>query len=142
MTAGHPARADDSGIAVDALNGAPGIYSARYAGADASDEQNLRKLLADTEHVPDDARTCRFICCAVYLRHQYDPLPIIRTCTWEGQLLRSPRGENGFGYDPIFYVPDHHCSSAELPGEVKNQISHRAQAIAALSQDLHALFGS
>ncbi len=126
---GLPAIADDSGIEVDALDGAPGIYSARYAGAGASDRDNLEKLLADLEGVPDERRTARFQCLMVYMRHGLDPTPLICQGTWEGRILTAPRGAGGFGYDPVFYVPTHECSSAELPPEVKNRLSHRGQAL-------------
>jgi XTP/dITP diphosphohydrolase len=126
---GLPAIADDSGLEVDYLNGAPGIYSARYAGKGASDERNLKKLLDDLEGVPEAERSARFQCLMVYLRHEFDPTPIICQGTWEGRLLFEPRGKNGFGYDPIFFVPTHDCSSAELPPEVKNKLSHRGQAL-------------
>jgi len=129
---GLPAIADDSGIEVDYLSGAPGIYSARYAGKNASDEQNLRKLLDDLVGIPEAERTARFQCLMVYLRHEFDPTPIICQGTWEGRILLEPRGANGFGYDPIFFVPTHNCSSAELPPEVKNKLSHRGQALRAL----------
>jgi len=129
---GLPAIADDSGIEVDYLNGAPGIYSARYAGRGASDEQNLRKLLDDLVGVPEAERTARFQCLMVYLRHEFDPTPVICQGTWEGRILLEPRGANGFGYDPIFFVPTHNCSSAELPPEVKNKLSHRGQSLRAL----------
>ena len=129
---GLPAIADDSGIEVDYLNGAPGIYSARYAGKGASDEQNLRKLLDDLVGVPEAERTARFQCLMVYLRHEFDPTPVICQGTWEGRILLEPRGANGFGYDPVFFVPTHNCSSAELPPEVKNKLSHRGQALRAL----------
>ena len=124
--------ADDSGIEVDALHGAPGIYSARYAGKGAGDKANLTKLLEDIKNVPDEKRTARFQCVLVYLRHEHDPTPIICQGTWEGRILLEPRGANGFGYDPIFFVPTHNCSSAELPPEVKNKLSHRGQALRAL----------
>ena len=126
---GLPVIADDSGIEVDYLNGAPGIYSARYAGKNASDEQNLRKLLDDLVGIPEAERTARFQCLMVYLRHEFDPTPVICQGTWEGRILFEPRGSNGFGYDPIFFVPTHNCSSAELPPEVKNKLSHRGQAL-------------
>ncbi|MEK9133904.1 MAG: RdgB/HAM1 family non-canonical purine NTP pyrophosphatase [Pseudomonadota bacterium] len=129
---GLPAIADDSGIEVDYLNGAPGIYSARYAGKNASDEQNLRRLLDDLVGIPEAERTARFQCLMVYLRHEFDPTPIICQGTWEGRILLEPRGANGFGYDPIFFVPTHNCSSAELPPEVKNKLSHRGQALRTL----------
>jgi XTP/dITP diphosphohydrolase len=126
---GLPAIADDSGIEVDALNGAPGIYSARYAGAGASDRANLEKLLADLAGVAEERRTARFQCLMVCLRHAHDPTPLICQGTWEGRILFAPRGDNGFGYDPVFHVPTHDCSSAELPPEVKNALSHRGQAL-------------
>jgi XTP/dITP diphosphohydrolase len=135
---GLPAIADDSGIEVDALNGAPGIYSARYAGPGASDQANLEKLLDALQDVPEARRSARFQCLMVYLRHAEDPTPIICQGTWEGSILTEPRGENGFGYDPVFYVPTHGCSSAELAADVKNSLSHRGQAlrllVAALQQ--------
>ena len=138
--AGLPAIADDSGIEVDALHGAPGIRSARFAGPGASDQANLDKLLADLEEVPEAQRGARFQCLVVYLEHAEDPTPIICQGTWEGRITREPRGENGFGYDPVFFVPDHGCTSAELPPESKNAISHRGQAlrklVAALKADL------
>jgi len=127
--AGLPAIADDSGIEVDALQGAPGIYSARYAGTGANDLENLEKLLADLRQVPEEQRSARFQCLMVYLRHAEDPTPIICQGTWEGRILFEPRGKNGFGYDPVFYVPTHDCSSAELAPEVKNALSHRGQAL-------------
>jgi XTP/dITP diphosphohydrolase len=126
---GLPAIADDSGIEVDALNGAPGIYSARYAGTGAGDRANLEKLLAELAGVPEEKRTARFQCLMVYLRHAHDPVPLICQGTWEGRILLAPRGDNGFGYDPVFYVPTHDCSSAELPPEIKNTLSHRGQAL-------------
>jgi XTP/dITP diphosphohydrolase len=133
---GLPAIADDSGIEVDALNGAPGIYSARFAGIGASDQENLQKLLEMVKDVPDESRSARFQCLMVYMRHSEDPTPIICQGTWEGCLLHQPQGENGFGYDPIFFVPTHGCSSAELPPEVKNSISHRGQALQKILQAL------
>ncbi|MCI0505592.1 MAG: XTP/dITP diphosphatase [Gammaproteobacteria bacterium] len=130
--AGHsglPALADDSGIEVDALNGEPGIYSARYAGKGASDRDNLEKLLEALKDVPDEQRTARFQCVMVYMAHAKDPTPLICQGAWEGRILHEPRGESGFGYDPVFYVPTHHCSAAELKPHVKNQLSHRGQAL-------------
>ena len=133
---GLPAIADDSGIEVDALNGAPGIYSARFAGPDANDEANLQRLLERLADVPEAKRTARFQCLMVYMRHAEDPTPLICQGTWEGRILFEPRGINGFGYDPVFYVPSHDCSSAELPPEVKNSLSHRGQALQKLLQEL------
>ncbi len=126
---GLPAIADDSGLEVDALNGAPGIYSARYAGPGASDADNLQKLLIDLEAVPQARRTARFQCLMVFMRHAQDPTPLICQGTWEGRITLEPRGTSGFGYDPVFFVPSHQCTSAELPPEVKNQLSHRGQAL-------------
>jgi len=133
---GLPAIADDSGLEVDALNGAPGIYSARYAGDNASDEENLVKLLHDLQDVPEQARTARFQCLLVFMRHETDPTPLICQGTWEGRILTEPRGDNGFGYDPVFYVPKHDCSSAQLPAETKNSLSHRGQALKKLVSHL------
>lgn len=126
---GLPAIADDSGIEVDALNGAPGIYSARYAGSGASDRNNLQKLLDELKDVPENKRSARFQCLIVYLRHEKDPTPLIYQGTWEGRILPEPRGTSGFGYDPIFFVPEKDCTSAELSPEEKNQLSHRGQAL-------------
>ena len=126
---GLPAIADDSGIEVDALNGAPGIYSARYAGTGASDQDNLQKLLDALRDIPEAERTARFQCLMVYMRHGEDPTPLICQGTWEGRILLEPRGDNGFGYDPVFHVPTHSCSSAELEPDVKNALSHRGQAL-------------
>lgn len=133
---GRAAIADDSGIEVDALDGAPGIYSARYAGPDSSDEANCDKLLAELAKRPDCDRSARFQCVMVYLRHADDPTPLICQGTWEGLILDAPRGENGFGYDPIFGVPTHGLSSAELDPEAKNALSHRGQALRALVANL------
>ena len=133
---GLPAIADDSGLEVDALKGAPGIYSSRYAGADASDGENLEKLLADLGDLPEAQRTARFQCLMVYMSHAEDPTPLICQGSWEGRILFEPRGENGFGYDPVFYVPSHDCSSAQLSKEVKNRLSHRGQALRQLAERL------
>ena len=134
--AGLPAIADDSGIEVDALDGDPGIYSARYAGPGATDKENNAKLLKALKNLPDQQRSARFQCVIVYLHHVHDPMPLICSGTWEGRVLHEPRGTQGFGYDPLFYVPTHRCASAELPAEVKNRISHRAQALDALQRAL------
>ena len=133
---GLPALADDSGLEVDALHGAPGIYSARYAGVGASDAANIEQLLADLTAVPEPERTARFQCVLVYLRHAADPTPLICQGTWEGRILYEPCGTNGFGYDPIFFVPTHGCSAAELDSETKNQLSHRGQALRRLRERL------
>jgi len=126
---GLPAIADDSGIEVDALNGAPGIYSARFAGEGASDQANLEKLLTDLEGIPEAQRSARFQCLMVFMQHASDPTPLICQGTWEGRILPAAQGSNGFGYDPVFYVPTHDCSSAELPADIKNALSHRGQAL-------------
>ncbi len=133
---GLPAIADDSGLEVDALRGAPGIYSARYAGADASDEQNLIKLLNTLKEVPGAERTARFQCLLVYMEHELDPTPVICQGTWEGRIAEAPQGESGFGYDPVFYVPDQDCTAAQLSAEEKNRLSHRGQALQKLLQAL------
>ena len=134
LHSGLPAIADDSGLAVDALNGAPGVLSARYAGVGASDQQNLQKLLDSLEGVPDQQRSARFICVLVFLQQADDPFPLIAQGVWEGRILHDPVGENGFGYDPVFWVPDYQCSSAQLSAAVKNSLSHRGQALKKLTQ--------
>ena len=136
---GMPAIADDSGLAVDALGGAPGVISARYAGPGASDQANLDKLLVEMRAVPDAERSARFICVMVYLRHAFDPTPIIAQGVWEGKILHQPVGNNGFGYDPIFWVEKYQCSSAQLAPELKNALSHRGQALRTLGQQLTGL---
>ncbi len=136
---GLPAIADDSGLEVDALNGAPGIYSARFAGKDASDTDNLQKLLVDLKAVPEEQRTARFQCLMVFMSHENDPTPIICQGTWEGHILSAPQGENGFGYDPVFWVPGEQCASAELAPVVKNRLSHRGQALRRLVGALQLL---
>jgi XTP/dITP diphosphohydrolase len=128
-----PVLADDSGLAVDALSGAPGIFSARYAGVGASDQDNVNKLLVDLEGVSLEERTARFICVMVLIEHANDPVPVIAQGIWEGRILFHPTGSNGFGYDPVFWVPEHDCSSAELPAVVKNSLSHRGQALRQLA---------
>jgi len=133
---GKAAIADDSGIEVDALNGEPGIYSARYAGIDPTDSDlaNNAKLLRELKPIPEQQRTARFQCVIVYMRQSKDPMPLICQGTWEGRILFEESGTNGFGYDPLFYVPTHNCASADLEREVKNQLSHRGQAIRQLLQ--------
>ncbi|MGH8369600.1 MAG: RdgB/HAM1 family non-canonical purine NTP pyrophosphatase [Gammaproteobacteria bacterium] len=136
--AGLPAIADDSGLEVDALDGAPGIYSARFAGADAKDADNTAKLLHDLLNVPTERRSARFRCAMVFMRHASDPAPLICEGVWQGCILTAPRGSNGFGYDPVFLVTGRDCSAAELSPEDKNLLSHRGQAlqklVAALTQ--------
>ena len=132
---GLPALADDSGLAVDALGGAPGIYSARYADGQG-DAANNAKLLEAMKGVPDEQRGARFICALALVRHADDPVPIICEGAWEGRILHAAQGEHGFGYDPLFLVPELGVSSAELPAEQKNQLSHRAWAMAVLRQRL------
>jgi XTP/dITP diphosphohydrolase len=126
---GLPAIADDSGLEVDYLKGAPGIYSARYAGEGGNDPANNQKLLKALDGVDEAERTARFQCVMVYMRHQNDPVPLIAQGSWEGRILTAAQGENGFGYDPIFFVPEEGRSSAELAAEVKNRLSHRGQAL-------------
>lgn len=133
---GLPAMADDAGLEVDALNGAPGIYSARFAGAAKGEAANNAKLLEALQGVPWEARTARFQCVIVFLRHAKDPTPLIAQGTWEGRILEAPRGEHGFGYDPLFWVPTHNCSAAELDTASKNTLSHRAQALRTLLEQL------
>jgi XTP/dITP diphosphohydrolase len=131
---GLPAIADDSGLEVDYLDGAPGIHSARFSGQ--GDAGNNALLLEKLAEVPETQRTARFQCVLVYLRHELDPTPIICQGSWEGRILFEPRGEQGFGYDPLFYVPQYQCSSAELAPQLKNRISHRARASALLLEAL------
>lgn len=133
-----PTIADDSGLVVDALNGAPGVISARYAGVGASDQDNLLKLLRDLEGVPEERRTARFVCVIVFMEHAEDPTPVVAQGFWEGRILEAPCGENGFGYDPVFWVPDYRCSSAQLAPEVKNAISHRGKALRRLTELMQA----
>lgn len=126
---GLPAIADDSGICVDSLQGAPGIYSARFAGINTSDQKNNEKLLQQLQQIPKEKRNASYVCVMVLLRHANDPLPAIFQGIWSGNILFAPQGSGGFGYDPLFYVPTHHCSAAELPLSEKNKISHRGQAL-------------
>ncbi|CNI20389.1 deoxyribonucleotide triphosphate pyrophosphatase [Yersinia thracica] len=129
QTTGLPAIADDSGLAVDALGGAPGIYSARYAGADASDQENLEKLLVALKDIPDEQRGAQFHCVLVYMRHAEDPTPLVFHGQWPGVIAHQPAGTAGFGYDPIFYVPELDKTAAELTREEKHAVSHRGQAL-------------
>jgi len=136
---GLPALADDSGLEVDALQGRPGIYSSRYAGDMATDSDNVQKLLSDLADVPSPQRSARFQCVLVYLRHPEDPTPLIAQGSWEGFILEEARGQNGFGYDPIFYIPEHQRAAAELDTQTKNQHSHRARALQQLVSMLGAV---
>lgn len=135
---GLPALADDSGLEVDALKGAPGIYSARYAGEPKSDERNNRKLLEALAEVPEGQRSGRYWCVLVYLRHAEDPVPLIVQTSWEGEILAHPRGEGGFGYDPLFWPQGAGMSAAELSAQEKNRLSHRGRAMAELVERLRA----
>ena len=134
---GLPAIADDSGLAVDYLNGAPGIYSARYSGSEATDEKNNAKLLQELEGVAEEKRKAYFHCALVFMQHHLDPTPIISQASWHGRILIKPSGTRGFGYDPLFYVFDQKCASAELSAETKNKVSHRGQAIDALIRQIN-----
>jgi XTP/dITP diphosphohydrolase len=133
--AGLPAIADDSGISVDALDGRPGVHSARFAGEEATDAENNSKLLGELEDVPDKA--AHYDCVLVFLRSPDDPAPLIATGRWDGVIVDEPRGENGFGYDPFFLLPDRQLTAAELPPEEKNRISHRGQAVRSLVDALN-----
>jgi len=133
---GLPAIADDSGLEVDFLKGAPGIYSSRYAGVKANSQDNVKKLLTEMKDVPDAERTARFQCLLVFMEHDKDPTPLICQGSWEGRILHQQQGDGGFGYDPVFYVPTHDCASAELAPELKNQLSHRGQALRKLVETM------
>ncbi|KAB2824116.1 XTP/dITP diphosphatase [Aliivibrio sp. S4TY2] len=126
---GLPAIADDSGLEVDALNGAPGVYSARYSGEGATDQKNIDKMLAAMDGIPAEKRTARFHCVLVLMKHENDPTPLICHGSWEGHITTEQQGENGFGYDPIFWVSEDNCSSAELEPARKKQLSHRGKAL-------------
>lgn len=133
---GLPTIADDSGVIVDALGGAPGLISAHYAGVHGDAAGNIRKLLDELTGVPEEKRTARFYSLIVLLRHAEDPQPIIAEGVWEGRILEAPRGEGGFGYDPIFFDPALGLGAAELAPETKNRVSHRGQALAMLRSKL------
>ncbi|HET7568976.1 MAG TPA: XTP/dITP diphosphatase [Gammaproteobacteria bacterium] len=136
QASGLPALADDSGLEVDALQGAPGIYSARYSGPDATDQANVAKLLDALRDRPEAERGARFRCVLALMRHGTDPSPLIFEGTWNGRIASEPAGENGFGYDPVFFVPELGKTAAQLPPEEKNRLSHRGQALAALRECL------
>ena len=131
---GLPAIADDSGLVVDALDGAPGVISARYAGIKATDQENVQKLLKEMRIISESDRGARFICVMVFLSHANDPAPCIAQGVWEGQILTQATGDKGFGYDPVFWVSDYQCSSAQLTPEVKNSLSHRGKALQQLTE--------
>lgn len=137
LVSGLPAIADDSGLEVNALEGRPGVYSARYAGDQATDADNNQKLLRELKGVPDEARGARYVCVMVYMRSAEDPTPVIAQHTWHGSILHNPKGQNGFGYDPLFLVPDQKCSAAEMAPAIKNKLSHRAKAARHLYSALH-----
>lgn len=138
---GLPAIGDDSGLEVEALGGAPGIYSARYAGRYGDDDANIRKLLHAMRGLPAEKRSARFHCAMAWVRNADDPAPLICEANWEGRILEAARGQGGFGYDPVFLVPGKDCSAAELPAEEKNRLSHRGQAVHMLAAQLRALAG-
>jgi len=135
---GLPALGDDSGLCVDALHGAPGLYSARYAGTHGNSEANIDKLLSELNGTDDAQRSARFVCVLALVRDADDPQPLIAEGVWPGRILRERRGSGGFGYDPVFFSPTHACSAAELPSEVKNRDSHRGLALAKLRNLLQA----
>lgn len=139
---GCAALADDSGVEVDALQGAPGIYSARFAGPECSDAANNALLLERLHGVPDAERTARYWCVLAFLRFAEDPTPVIVQASWEGRILTAPRGEGGFGYDPLFWLPELNCTAAELSKTAKNQVSHRGRASQQLLQLLQQRFGA
>ncbi|MFC3093031.1 RdgB/HAM1 family non-canonical purine NTP pyrophosphatase [Alteromonas sediminis] len=136
---GLPALADDSGLVVNALKGAPGIFSSRYAGVDASDTDNVNKLLDAMEGMTD--RKAHFQCVLVFMRHADDPIPVIAQGQWHGEIALTPHGEGGFGYDPVFWLPEQSCTAAQLDKKTKNTISHRGQAVTLLREKMSQLLG-
>ena len=138
-TTNLPAIADDSGLVVEILGGAPGIYSARYAGKDAKDADNLERLLSELAAYDGDKFDAYFHCAAIYIRHTYDPTPIIAEADWHGYIIREPRGKDGFGYDPLFYLPELNCTAAQLSAATKNRLSHRALAFRKLCTQLQQM---
>ncbi len=137
---GLPTLADDSGLMVDALDGGPGLHTARYAGPDASAKDNIAKLLAALGDRPDAERGATFVAVVVFLRHAEDPLPLIAQGLWRGRILQQPTGSEGFGYDPVFFDPAHDLGVAQMPAELKDRISHRGQALSALREGLSQLY--
>ncbi|MGN1356194.1 MAG: RdgB/HAM1 family non-canonical purine NTP pyrophosphatase [Succinivibrionaceae bacterium] len=140
LQTGLPALADDSGIEVDALNGEPGVYSSRYSGANATDQSNLNKLIENIREIDPAKRTARYWCVMVFMKHAKDPTPIICQACWEGKLITEPKGTNGFGYDPIFWIEDRKATAAEISLEEKNSLSHRAQALKLLLEKLKVVY--
>lgn len=136
---GLPALGDDSGLCVDALDGAPGLYSARYAGTHGDAGANIDKLLRALDGIEDASRAARFVCALALVRHAEDPQPLVAEGLWEGRILHARQGGNGFGYDPVFFSPAHGCSAAELPAAIKNRDSHRSRALAILQDRLRTL---
>jgi XTP/dITP diphosphohydrolase len=136
LHSGLPALADDSGLEVDALQGAPGIYSARYAGEGATDQENLDLLLERLQNTPKTKRNARFQCLMVYVRNDADPTPIICQGTWEGRIVDEASGDNGFGYDPVFYISKQQCTAAQIEPDLKNRLSHRGQALSQMIERL------
>lgn len=139
LESGKPALADDSGLAVDALQGAPGIFSARYSGPSATDQSNIEKLLAELKDVPLAQRVAKFHCVLVFVRHFQDPTPLVCHGVWEGLIAEQASGSGGFGYDPVFWVPELNCTAADLSRERKSEISHRGKALRQLSEMLPAM---
>jgi len=139
LATGLPALADDSGLCVDALDGAPGLYSARYAGGHGDAERNIDRLLRELADVPDEHRGAHFVCALALLQHAHDPQPIVVEGRWRGRILRERRGSGGHGYDPVFLDPAHGQTAAEMPLAAKNRISHRGQALALLRTRLSAV---
>ncbi len=138
----HAAIADDSGVEIDALNGEPGINSARFSGTHGDDQGHNQLVLKKMSGIAYKQRSARFQCVLAYMRHENDPTPLVCQASWEGFILEDARGEDGFGYDPLFYVPEHNCSSAQLPKELKNKISHRAKALQILLAALTEKYSS
>ncbi|MFT7412562.1 MAG: XTP/dITP diphosphohydrolase [Paraglaciecola sp.] len=138
---GLPAIADDSGLVVHALGGEPGVYSARYSGDLATDQTNIIKLLDAMSDIPKDKRQAKFLCVLVFMRHTHDPSPIICQGEWHGEIATEQQGENGFGYDPVFWIEEQNCSSAQLSPEQKNRLSHRGRALSQLLVQLQSQMG-
>lgn len=139
---GLPAIADDSGIEVDCLNGRPGVYSSRYSGEHATDEENLNKLIGEVSAYPENQRTARYWCVLVFMKNEFDPTPIICQRSWEGKIILDKRGSNGFGYDPSFLIPLLGMTAAEISPELKNKLSHRGQAMNDMLEVLLQKFGA